>query len=425
MKRVSIILFSILICLSLGLVGCGKNKKPKDQIDLEHYPSGLVSQTPDKNEKEMSGTPSVEDIEAAMKKDSELFIVVATDTSEKSIKLGYPDSNKIIQYLYGDMTDFFDRYGSYTTVARIAPGTIVTVGRLDADAKLTQVKVSDETWYQNDVKKYTIDIEKGMLQIGTSKYFLGDNTRIFSNGSEIRLDQIQKMDVISVQGLDKDILSIVVEKGHGTIALTNTDTFEGGWLSLGTSIYTKVEPNMTMVVPEGRYELSVANDGYGDSKKIRVKRGKITVVDLNDYLGEGPSMCNLTFEVYIDNAELYIDGEVVDYSEPIQVKYGVHDLVVIAPGYEEWKQKLAVGSADATLQIGEKDLTSREEKEEDKKENKKDEESEDKKEDTSKKEYTQEEIDDIVNNAHNHSQKEDVQPYIDTLNTLLDSLLED
>ena len=422
MKRISIILFSILICASLLLVGCGKSPKPKDQIDLEHYPSGMTSQTTENDNKEMSGTPSVEDIEAAMKKESELFIVVATDTIEKSIKLGYPDSNKIIQYLYGDMTDFFDRYGSYTTIARITPGTIVTVGKLDAEAKLTNVKVSDESWYQNDIKKYTIDTEKGMLQIGTSKYFVDDNTRIFSNGSEIRIDQIQKMDVISVQGVDKDILSIVIEKGHGTIALTNTDTFEGGWLSLGTSIYTKVEPNMTMVVPEGKYELSVANDGYGDTKKIKVRRGKITVVDLNDYLGEGPSMCNLTFEVYIDNAELYIDGEKIDYAEPIQVKYGVHDLVVIAPGYEEWKQKLAVGSAEATLQIGEKDLTSKEEKDKDKKED--EEKKDDEKDDSSKNNYSQEEIDDIVNNAHNHNKKEDIQPYMDTLNTLLDSLLE-
>ena len=97
----------------------------------------------------------------------------------------------------------------------------------------------------------------------------------------------------------------------------------------------------------------MANDGYGDSKPIEVVRSQVTKVDLEEYKGEGPKLCQVTFEVNVEGAFLYINGEAVDYSEPVELRYGVHRLTVIADGFETWERQLVIHSEETTIQIGE------------------------------------------------------------------------
>ena len=139
--------------------------------------------------------------------------------------------------------------------------------------------------------------------------------------------------------------------GHGTITLKNTELFEGGWLSIGTKVYLPVTKDMQVEMTEGTYLLSVANDGYGDSKEIVVTRGEETVVDLNELKGEGPKFCEVTFEVGVENAVMTIDGETIDYTKPQKLKYGVHKLEIVAEGYDTWSKRLYVHTSEATIQV--------------------------------------------------------------------------
>ena len=48
---------------------------------------------------------------------------------------------------------------------------------------------------------------------------------------------------------------------------------------------------------------------------------------------------------------LSIDGETVDYSVPVELTYGVHQLHAEAEGYEDFDKKLFVNSAAATIDL--------------------------------------------------------------------------
>ncbi len=296
--------------------------------------------------------------------DGRIYLVTSIDTKKRTIGLTLPDSPRRIQYGYTRATRILDDHGQFMSAAKLLPGRAVQLGDLDDDAKLSLVQLSPRAWYQENITRYSIDTSIGMIVIGDTKYRYDQYLRVFSGDQEIAVSQIGENDVLSVQGLDKRILSIRVTTGHGTIALENTGLFEGGWISLGTRIYAKVTPNMTMEVPEGTYELSVANDGYGDTKSIVVERSKVTRVDLDEYKGEGPKSCRLKFDVNVDDALLYIDGEQVDYDKPVELRYGVYRLTVIADGYETWERQLAVHSEEAEIEIGEPELSGGDEEDE-------------------------------------------------------------
>ncbi len=174
---------------------------------------------------------------------------------------------------------------------------------------------------------------------------------MFSEGEEKELTAVGDSDVLNVYGIGRTVYAIVVETGHGTLALANTELFEGGWVNLGTKVYAKVTRDMTMELPEGIYDFSVANDGYGDSGEVRIRRDKVTTIDLNDYKGEGPKLCRVTFDVGVAGAVLTVDGKKVNHKKPIELRYGVHTLGVYADGYDAWTRQLVVNSPKAKIEI--------------------------------------------------------------------------
>ena len=339
-------------CLLL-LSGCGNSKS--DRISMDHYPSAARSQS------ETDDMDLEEEIEVSRETNDEIYVVTSVNTEEQLIGLSKTDSPRTVQYGYTDATQIFDHYGQFMSVARLVPGRAVTIGELDSEAKLTTVQLAEDAWYQENITRFSVDSSIGMLTIGDTKYSYDRYLRVFSDDQEISIMQVREGDTISVQGLGKQILAVRVTRGHGTIALTNTELFEGGWISLGTKIYARVTANMRLEVPEGTYELSVANDGYGDSKQIEVARSQVTTIDLEEYKGAGPKLCQVTFEVNVEGALLYINGEPVDYSGPVELRYGIHKLTVIADGFETWERQLVIHSEETTIQIGEPELSGDEE----------------------------------------------------------------
>ena len=174
---------------------------------------------------------------------------------------------------------------------------------------------------------------------------------IFSGSDVIDTDSLTAQDKLAVVGIDKDIVSISVTTGHGTLQLSNTSLFEGSFLQLGDRIFAEITKDMSLDVPEGSYTLAVANNGWGGSTDIEIKRGETTKVNLNDLKGEGPKKSSILFEVDVQGAKIYVDGSEIDYTSPVEITYGKHTLKVTADGYDTWTRTLYVNSKEATIQI--------------------------------------------------------------------------
>lgn len=281
----------------------------------------------------------------------ELYAVVSTDTVSSTIRLYHIAKQRQEDYTYNEGTVFLDKYGKMMSLAGFLPGKIVQLEMYQKTGELRTVQVSDKVWEYDDVSRFSIDADENIFEIAGTKYYYEDNLQVFSDDKTISIEDIGAEDVLRVQGENRKILTISVTSGHGVIRLTNTDLFEGGWLSLDASRYYKVTKDMQLELPEGTYCLSVANDGYGDNKEITVERGRELIVDLNELKGEGPKYCTVTFEVGVENAVMTVDGKQIDYTEPQKLKYGIHRLEIVAEGYETWSKRLYVHSEEATIQV--------------------------------------------------------------------------
>lgn len=335
--------------LVLSLAACGKQDTDDE---VKKFYNSMNDTTEAVGESTQSGLKAAaEENGKSVKKSSDILIVSDINSANETIRVYNYSTGVQYQYYYGLTTGFFDKYGNHMSVSDIHQGDVVDISGADSDGKAKRIQKSDKVWTNDAVTNFSVDKDKSMFKIGGSSYRLGERTMIFSGSDVIDTDSLTAQDKLAVVGIDKDIVSISVTTGHGTLQLSNTSLFEGSFLQLGDRIFVEITKNMSLDVPEGSYTLAVANNGWGDSTDIEIKRGEITKVNLNDLKGEGPKKSSILFEVDVQSAKIYVDDSEIDYTSPVEITYGKHTLKVTADGYDTWTRTLYVNSKEATIQI--------------------------------------------------------------------------
>lgn len=342
-------LFCMVCMLVLSLAACGK---PDTDDGVKKFYNSMNDTTEAVGESTQSGLEAAAaENGKSVKKNSDILIVSDINSANETIRVYNYSTGVQYQYYYGLTTGFFDKYGNHMSVSDIHQGDVVDISGADSDGKAKRIQKSDKVWTNDTVTNFSVDKDKSVLEIGSSSYRLGERTMIFSGSDVIDTDSITAQDKLAVVGIDKDIVSISVTTGHGTLQLSNTSLFEGSFLQLGDRIFAEITKDMSLDVPEGSYTLAVANNGWGGSTDIEIKRGETIKVNLNDLKGEGPKKSSILFEVDVQGSKIYVDGKEIDYTSPVEITYGKHTLKVTADGYDTWTRTLYVNSKEATIQI--------------------------------------------------------------------------
>ncbi len=265
-----------------------------------------------------------------------LYMIENIDSVEEHIIVRDLDTRRLYRYSYGLNTAFTNKHGGHSLLTDFHPGLVVTIGELDSEGKLKEIRLSDKAFVMEDVKNYSIDTSRNLFSIGQTNYELNDEAEIFSGDAISDLTAITENDALRVVGIDKKIVSLSITTGHGYLFVTNTGTFSDTLMQIGSKIFIKVDPtDMTIEIPEGTYAVTVAKDGYGGTKEVTVGRGETVNLNLDELKGEGPKTSQITFSVGVDDAHIYLDGQEVPTGGAMTVKYGRHALKVTAEGYDD------------------------------------------------------------------------------------------
>ena len=330
---------SIILSMIL-LAGCGQQTRP---VSTAQYYNPAKETAAD--------TEEAEDAVAKTSIGTDLYLIIGNDMTNEQLNLKQLASGKQYLYVYSLSTDFLDKYGNSATTMDFEPGRVIHIGKKDGEGRLLQAQIADEVWEYSDITKYSVDTERGIFKIADSKYSYDADLFVESNGEKIRLSDLNEKDEIRVVGIGTKILSVSVTTGQGTLELKNTSVFEGSFIQVGSKIFAQITHNMKLEIPEGTYTVTVANEGYGGSTEVEIARGENCTLDLDELKGEGPKTGSIIFYIDVEGATLSIDGDTVDYSAPVVLTYGVHELHAEAEGYDDFDKKLFVNSAAANIDI--------------------------------------------------------------------------
>ncbi len=331
----------------------------------------VIAATDKKNDSDKASISNGMDVAVLHEKDSSDKVqdkegsvfgtVIDLDEKHKKIIIQDMQSLERVTYSYTGGTSVLNRYGDAITVSRLYVGEIVNI-KFAENKKLSEVRVSEDVWEYQNVTGFSVQKDKKTITVGSEKYSFTDNTLVVSEGNITTIDKLEKIDVITLKGRDKQLDSIIVTKGHGYVRLDSTVYFEGGYLEIGPKIVELITENMVLPVPEGSYTMRVTKGDTVGEKEITVSQNEELRVNLVEFQSEAVRLGTLRFKIQPAEAVLYIDGVVKDAAKIIDVPYGSHKVAVKADGYEEYSQTIFVEDIykeyDISLIKGDEEATS-------------------------------------------------------------------
>lgn len=278
-------------------------------------------------------------------------ILVGRNEKENKVTLLNLELGKKYTLEMDGTTRLYDKYGEAVSIDQMELGDIVDVTFLKGKKHLTTMRKSDSSWAYENVERYELNLVRGELSIGSEVYKLTSNTQYVSEGRSIEAMDLNPADVLSVQGIGNQALTLRVEKGHGYLRLVNDENFIGGWIEIGTSKIQRITEDMLLLVPEGSYQVSVSHRGGGGVKSVVIGRNEETALDIGDLEIPEPQTGIVLFSLEPAETELYIDGTKVDASGPVILEYGLHQMIARASGYQSITQYIRVAQESTGINV--------------------------------------------------------------------------
>lgn len=248
-------------------------------------------------------------------------------------------------------TRIYDKYGDSLTLEQIKTGDIVDITFLKSKKHLTTMQLSPQAWTYEDVERYEINPVRSEVTIGSQTYKLTSNTQYLSGGRNIESMDLNLSDVLTFMGIGNQVLTVRLEKGHGYLRLENDENFVGGWIEVGQALIQRITEDMLLLVPEGSYEVSITHRGGGGVKSVIINRNEETILNIGDLEIPEPQHGMVLFSMSPSSAELYIDGSQVDPSGPIDLEYGLHQMIARATGYQSITQYIRVAQESVGINV--------------------------------------------------------------------------
>lgn len=335
-KRVRYIFLLIYIMTILSFTACGgQNTDQNNQSasQAERVDTGFIVTNP----------------ESFDSKDT--AVVTEINKDDKTVTLLNRDIFRKYTLEYDGTTKLYDKYGQSISMDIVQLGDMVDVTFLKSKKHLTSLQLCTTCWSASGVKNYSINTIKSEMTVGQDIYKLTSNTQFFSGGKAVELIDINPVDVLRITGVDSEIVSVYVEKGHGYLRLENDEHFIGGWIEVGQTMIQLITQDMLLTVPEGNYQVNISHKGNGGIKYVSIANNRETTLDIGDFEIKEPEYGTVIFTIDPDSAVLYVDGTKTDYSMPVSLPYGIHQLIVRAKGYLSVTKYLKVGQESAGISI--------------------------------------------------------------------------
>lgn len=332
-KRRLYIRISLIFLLLLLVGGCQKNSGGK----VKTTPSklGTAANGAAKNNYDTTMTGVIKEI----------------DLQRKTIKIFDIKKKKDVEVSYTGGTDIKDKYEKRLTMDQMEIGEIVDGYYYSTSKKLTLLNKNKEAWDYSNVDRFTMEKTKQVIDLGERTYQYDENLIISAGTQLIDSIDLNQRDELFVRGIGNQVHSISVTKGHGFIRLKNYDDFVGGTIEVGYGIIVPIVDNMLIVAREGSYRVRLENGDLTAEKNIVLLRDEEITLDMSQYHKKEPEIGYVNFKIDPKGSDLYINGRLKEYEDPVKLNYGKYDIRVSMTGYEDYEGILTIGESTSTIII--------------------------------------------------------------------------
>lgn len=328
---------NILLLLSFGffliivtfMVTAGGGKKPKARYAFKPEAEEAVS-TPDTQY---------------------LVIVTGKNKEDNSITLQGMEQEDTMKVTVTGGSDIRDKYNKAITMDRILLGEIVWVTYAKDTGKLKSLKISDTTFTYKGVSNWYFDKENQAIYIGDTVYKYNDATVVQRNDQLLTIEDVNQKDELTIRGKDRDIYSIEVTKGHGTIYFSQYEDFIGGIAYIGRREIIPIVEDMNITARVGTFDITFEQGELKGTKTVTVDTGGEVFVSMEEFKKPPIQKGMVSFHIKPLGADLFLNEKEYSYEDPVELEYGEYLMKVSLGGYITYTGKLNVKEEEQVIYV--------------------------------------------------------------------------
>ncbi len=268
------------------------------------------------------------------------MIVSSIDLDSAVISLLPLHSDEAVRLGYTGGTDIRTKYNRPIPASLLKKGDIVTVS-YESD-RLISLKGHPEVKIHKNITAPQIDTVNSKITFGNSLYRFDNSLQILSDDENLTLDSLSSLDLLNFYCIDDYVYVIRIANGHGHLKLVNYSSFVGGTLTVGHGRTYPITEDFELELAEGEYAVTVEKDEISASSVIKISNGLISSYDLADYIIPATAYGLVSFRLYPEEADLYIDGRLVTDTQSVSLSYGEHTVEAVLGGYTPYLGSLNV-----------------------------------------------------------------------------------
>lgn len=293
-----------------------------------------------------SGDNTEEDRDAPV-----LAVLKEIDTGADTMTLTDTENGQDLILNYTGATNIIDKYEKIIAASQLNVGEMVDAYYDRNTSMLTKLQISNQAWEYKGVVNWSYDSTQSSFTISGSKYKMPEEPVIIKDGQFLTLKDLDSKDELVVKGYDREVWSVLVTKGHGTIRFEDYDDFIGGTVYIGNQEILPIVSDMSVTVKEGSYEITMEKGSFKGTKKLEVRPFKEAVLNMGEFKLPPVQKCTVKFNITPEGADLYINDELTDYSKAVELEYGEYIIKVALGGYMNYTGKLEVSGTSKTVSI--------------------------------------------------------------------------
>lgn len=322
------------VLLSLVLTGCGTIGLAQESTFESAYENGKEAE------------PAETEFVSACR-----GVLVSVNTEDKDFVIHRTAEDDDTVLSYTGATVVQDQYESPLTMEQLTVGEILDVAYDSESGRAGSIAISRDAFCYEGLTKCRIDEGKGTLETGNEVLRVSGQTRVFSEGREIGINEILNQDTVTVRGIGHDVSSIVIENGHGYLSLKDADALLGGWIEVGQAVISQITQEMFLTVPEGSYQVRLTAGDVDEAREVTIKRNEESVLDLGDIELKVPVNGQVRLVISPSTATVRIDDVTVNAAYAVRLPFGMHQITASADGYDTVSEYFEVTGEDTRVKL--------------------------------------------------------------------------
>lgn len=314
----------LFILVTVMLVSCGK-EKPKATVT----PNSEV--TYDKGA----------DLTGAVKK---------IDKSGGMVTFYNPVLDSEETFIYNSATSIQSKHGEEMVMDQVEPGEVYDLYVDDVGSGLVKMKQAEGLIEETDATVFP-DSDSMLMSVDGVNYSYSQNMVALSGDRSIDPMEITAMDRVTFRGVKGKAYSVIVTRGHGYVEPVEYGDFVGGTLTIEGEAILPITEGMLVMVPEGKQTIFMKNGDLQSKADTQVERSKVSKLNMKETMSQVPNTARVSFHIYPEGAELYVNGTMVDYTKSVPMYYGTHVIKVVLEGYNDYQGTISVKDPEPSFRI--------------------------------------------------------------------------